>query len=90
MLLGVELLAETVKVTLGPKGRNVVIDKCHGAKNGVTVPKESELSDSSRTWARRWCAKSPRSRISLQSNWRPRRLDVRPSGLRIFRFTLND
>jgi len=49
MLRGVELLNNAVKVTLGPKGRNVVIDKAYGApritKDGVTVAKEIELSD---------------------------------------------
>jgi hypothetical protein len=65
MLRGVDILANAVKVTLGPKGRNVVIDKSFGApritKDGVTVAKEIELAKtSSRTWAPRWCAKSPR------------------------------
>ncbi|MFI0849723.1 chaperonin GroEL [Mesorhizobium sp. IMUNJ 23232] len=49
MLRGVEVLNNAVKVTLGPKGRNVVIDKAYGApritKDGVTVAKEIELSD---------------------------------------------
>jgi chaperonin GroEL len=49
LLHGVDILAEAVKVTLGPKGRNVVIDKSFGAprstKDGVTVAKEIELSD---------------------------------------------
>jgi chaperonin GroEL len=49
MLRGVELLANAVKVTLGPKGRNVVLDKAYGApritKDGVTVAKEIELAD---------------------------------------------
>ena len=49
MLRGVELLNNAVKVTLGPKGRNVVIDKTYGApritKDGVTVAREIELSD---------------------------------------------
>ena len=49
MLRGVELLANAVKVTLGPKGRNVVIEKSFGApritKDGVTVAKEIELAD---------------------------------------------
>src|SRR5258708_21251968 len=49
MLRGVDILANTVKVTLGPKGRNVVLDKSYGApritKDGVTVAKEIELSD---------------------------------------------
>src|SRR6266481_9774228 len=49
MLRGVETLANAVKVTLGPKGRNVVIDKSFGApritKDGVTVAREIELAD---------------------------------------------
>jgi len=49
MLRGVNILANAVKVTLGPKGRNVVIDKSFGApritKDGVTVAKEVELED---------------------------------------------
>ena len=49
MLRGVELLSNAVKVTLGPKGRNVVLDKSFGApritKDGVTVAKEIELAD---------------------------------------------
>ena len=49
MLRGIEVLANAVKVTLGPKGRNVVIEKSFGApritKDGVTVAKEVELSD---------------------------------------------
>ena len=47
MLRGVDILADAVKVTLGPKGRNVVLDKSFGApritKDGVTVAKEIEL-----------------------------------------------
>jgi chaperonin GroEL len=50
MLRGVDILARAVKVTLGPKGRNVVLDKSWGSpritKDGVTVAKEIELSDS--------------------------------------------
>ncbi|MBB3144280.1 chaperonin GroEL [Phyllobacterium trifolii] len=49
MLHGVDILANAVKVTLGPKGRNVVIEKSYGApritKDGVTVAKEIELED---------------------------------------------
>ena len=49
MLAGVDILADAVRVTLGPKGRNVVLDKSFGApritKDGVTVAKEIELSD---------------------------------------------
>src|SRR5437667_10360705 len=49
MLRGVDILTHAVRVTLGPKGRNVVLDKSYGApritKDGVTVAKEIELSD---------------------------------------------
>ena len=49
MLHGVDVLANAVRVTLGPKGRNVVLDKSFGAprvtKDGVTVAKEIELED---------------------------------------------
>ena len=49
ILKGVEILAKAVKTTLGPKGRNVLIDKKFGApmvtKDGVTVAKEIELED---------------------------------------------
>ncbi|MEM7073190.1 MAG: TCP-1/cpn60 chaperonin family protein, partial [Pseudomonadota bacterium] len=49
IISGVDTLANTVRVTLGPKGRNVVIDKSFGApritKDGVTVAKEIELTD---------------------------------------------
>jgi chaperonin GroEL len=49
MLHGIDILTNAVRVTLGPKGRNVVLDKSYGApritKDGVTVAKEIELSD---------------------------------------------
>jgi len=49
MLRGVDILAQAVKVTLGPKGRNVFLDKSYGApritKDGVTVAREIDLSD---------------------------------------------
>src|ERR1700743_3485681 len=49
MLHGIETLAHAVRVTLGPKGRNVILDKSYGApritKDGVTVAKEIELED---------------------------------------------
>jgi chaperonin GroEL len=49
MLAGIDILANAVKVTLGPKGRNVILDKSYGApritKDGVTVAKEIELAD---------------------------------------------
>ena len=58
MLSGVNTLANAVKVTLGPKGRNVVIDKSFGApaitKDGVTVAQDIELEGNLKTWAPRW------------------------------------
>src|SRR3981081_685377 len=49
MLRGIDILADAVKVTLGPKGRNVLLDKYFGAprrsKDGVAVAKEIELAD---------------------------------------------
>ena len=49
MLRGIDILAHAVRVTLGPKGRNVVLDKSFGApritKDGVTAAKEIELED---------------------------------------------
>ena len=57
MLRGVDILANAVKVTLGPKGRNVVLDKSFGApritKDGVTVAKEIELEDKFENMLRR-------------------------------------
>ena len=48
MLRGIDMLADTVKVTLGPKGRNIIMDKSFGAprisKDGVIVAKEIELA----------------------------------------------
>ena len=68
MMRGVDILANAVRVTLGPKGRNVVIDKKFGSptvtKDGVTVAKEIELEDAMKTWAPRWCAKSPARRAT--------------------------
>ena len=62
MLRGVDILNNAVKVTLGPKGRNVVLDKSYGApritKDGVTVANmRSNSKTSSRIWALRWCAR---------------------------------
>ena len=58
MAKGVNILADAVKVTLGPKGRNVVLEKSFGApaitKDGVSVAKEIELEDKFETWAPRW------------------------------------
>ncbi len=58
LLEGVNKLANAVKVTLGPKGRNVVIDKKFGAptitKDGVTVAKEIELEDPLENMGAQW------------------------------------
>src|SRR6202167_5203907 len=68
ILAGVNALADAVKVTLGPKGRNVVIEKSFGSptvtKDGVTVAKEIELETRFANMARRWCAKWPRRRAT--------------------------
>ena len=70
MLHGVDILANAVRVTLGPKGRNVVLDKSYGApritKDGVTVAKEIGSKTSSRIWVRRWCARSSLEVIRLR------------------------
>ena len=51
---GVDKLADTVKVTLGPKGRNVVLDRGYGSptitKDGVTVAREVSWKTNSKTW----------------------------------------
>ncbi len=60
MLRGVNVLADAVKVTLGPKGRNVVLDKSFFSgptitKDGVSVARElSNWKTSSKIWVRRW------------------------------------
>lgn len=58
MLRGVNVLADAVKVTLGPKGRNVVLDKSFGARPSLKMVflwhVKSSWKTSSRTWARRW------------------------------------
>ncbi|HKL02098.1 MAG TPA: TCP-1/cpn60 chaperonin family protein [Cryomorphaceae bacterium] len=58
---GVDALADAVKVTLGPKGRNVIIDKKFGApsltKDGVTVAKEINLKTPFKTWVLKWLKK---------------------------------
>ena len=63
ILRGVNQLADAVKVTLGPKGRNVVLEKKFGGptitKDGVTWRRKSNSKIRWRTWARRWCAKWP-------------------------------
>jgi len=75
MVEGVNILAKAVKVTLGPKGRNVVLDKGFGGptitKDGVSVAKEIELKDKfqnmgAQTWARKWLKKLPRKHQMLR------------------------
>ena len=55
---GVDQLADTVKITLGPKGRNVVLDKKFGAppitNDGVTIARRSSWRTPLRTWAPSW------------------------------------
>ena len=55
---GVNQLADTVKITMGPKGRNVVLDKKFGAplitNDGVTSPRRSSWMTPLRTWAPSW------------------------------------
>lgn len=61
MVRGVDVLADTVKVTLGPKGRNVVLEKSFGSplitNDGVTIAKEIELEDHLKIWVPNWCQK---------------------------------
>ena len=88
ILRGVNVLADAVKITLGPKGRNAVIEKKFGApiitKDGVTVAKEIELRDPSRTWAPRWFAKSPvRPAMSLAMEPPPPPFWRRPSSAKV-------
>ncbi len=63
ILRGVNILADAVKVTLGPKGRNVVIEKKFGSplitKDGVTVAKEIELKDALENMGAQMVRKSP-------------------------------
>jgi chaperonin GroEL len=58
MLAGVNILSDAVKVTLGPKGRNVILDKSFGAptvtKDGVSVAKELELQDKFENMELKW------------------------------------
>ena len=65
---GIDKLADTVKITLGPKGRNVVLDKKFGAplitNDGVTIAKELSLRTPLRTWARSWSRKLPPRRTT--------------------------
>ena len=66
MVRGVDTLADTVKVTLGPKGRNVVLEKAFGSplitNDGVTIAKEIELEDHFEIWV-----------LSLSAKWLQKR-----------------
>jgi len=69
MLKGVNILADAVKVTLGPKGRNVILEKSFGSptvtKDGVTVAKEIELEDKFENMGAQMVRESPpRPRMS--------------------------
>ena len=60
---GVDQLANTVKITMGPKGRNVILDKKFGTplitNDGVTIAREIQLADRLKTWAHPWSRKWP-------------------------------
>ena len=83
MLRGVDILANAVKVTLGPKGRNVVLDKSFGApritKDGVTVAKDIELEDKFEN-SRRAPPRPPTSPATVQ---RPQPSSPRPSSEKV-------
>ncbi len=70
---GVNILADAVKVTLGPKGRNVVLDKSFGAptvtKDGVSVAKEIELKDKFENMGAQML-KEVASKTSLTTSWK--------------------
>jgi len=84
MLRGVDILTDAVRVTLGPKGRNVVLDKSFGApritKDGVLSPRRSSSKISSRTWR----ANGARSRLEvlgLRRGWHDHRKPFLPKPL---------
>ena len=61
MVRGVDVLADTVKVTLGPKGRNVVLEKSFGSplitNDGVTIEKKLNWKTILKIWVLNWCQK---------------------------------
>ena len=88
MLRGIDILANAVKITLGPKGRNVVLDKSFGApritKDGVTVAKEIELGDKFEKWARKWFVKwRPRPRTLLAMARQPQPCSLKRSSRKV-------
>ena len=87
MLNGINILANAVKVTLGPCGRNVVMDKKFGSpaltKDGVTVARKSNWTIRLKTWAPRWCEKWPaKPAMSLVMEPRLPQFSPRPSSRR--------
>ena len=86
---GVNTLADTVKVTLGPKGRNVVLDKKFGSplitNDGVTIAKEIELEDPFENMGAQSCtARSRQRRTTRQATVRqPQHCSLRPSSARV-------
>ncbi len=77
MLRGIDTLAHAVRVTLGPKGRNVVLDKSYGApritKDGVTVAKEIELEDKFENMGAQMVREVASKTSDEQATARPRR-----------------
>ena len=75
MLRGIDTLANAVRVTLGPKGRNVILDKSYGApritKDGVTVAKEIELEDKFEIMGAQMVRPCSRTCLRARSPWRP-------------------
>ena len=84
MLDGVNILADAVKVTLGPKGRNVVLDKSFGAptvtKDGVSVAKEVELKDKFENMGAQMVKEVSSSSLLLTKS-------LSPSGLNFIKFS---
>jgi chaperonin GroEL len=84
MLRGIDKLANAVKISLGPKGRNVILDKPYGApritKDGVTVAKNIEPSDLFENMGAQMVKKSPSGRMTMQvMARRPRPFWPKPS-----------
>jgi len=88
ILRGVNMLADAVTVTLGPKGRNVVLEKSFGAptvtKDGVTVAKEIELEDKCENMGAQCMSSEPfgqvRERIKRESDPSGLKLRLSPDG----------